>query len=333
MNWPFYNHRKSWALRRKARHALADLTAQRVNIHAINAAQYPCFICLRNETLRLPYFLDHHRRLGVDHFIIVDNGSDDGLLDLLADERDVSVYQTPASYRAARFGMDWINALLNLYGRGKWCLTLDADELLVFDGFDRGIACLTDVLDQNGQTAFGALMVEIFANAPLGQGDYAPGQDPAQLLNWFDTAPYWQRRKQPMQNLVLQGGPRARAFFAQDPIKAPTLNKLPLVKWKSGNVYVTSTHSALPVSLNLSYDGPKTALSGALLHTKFLPDAPSRAASEQKRGQHFETPQRFDEYYQAVQSGLNLWHAGARRYSSADDLIDAGLMPALNWGQ
>ncbi len=31
------------------------------------------FSCIRNEVLRLPYFLDYHRSMGVDRFIFIDN--------------------------------------------------------------------------------------------------------------------------------------------------------------------------------------------------------------------------------------------------------------------
>ena len=36
------------------------------------------FCTMRNEDVRLPYFLRYYRDLGVDHFLFVDNASDDG---------------------------------------------------------------------------------------------------------------------------------------------------------------------------------------------------------------------------------------------------------------
>jgi Glycosyl transferase family 2 len=36
------------------------------------------FGIVRNENLRLPYFLDYHRSIGVARFFIVDNDSGDG---------------------------------------------------------------------------------------------------------------------------------------------------------------------------------------------------------------------------------------------------------------
>ena len=45
---------------------------------------------LRNERVRLPYFLRYYRNLGVGHFLFVDNDSDDGTRELLAKQEDVS---------------------------------------------------------------------------------------------------------------------------------------------------------------------------------------------------------------------------------------------------
>ena len=61
---------------------------------------------MRNERIRLPYFLAYYRRLGIDHFLIVDNGSDDGTREYLADQPDVSVWSATAGYKQSRFGMD-----------------------------------------------------------------------------------------------------------------------------------------------------------------------------------------------------------------------------------
>ena len=82
--------------------------------------------------IRLPHFLDYYRRLGVDHFLFVDNGSDDGTAEYLAAQPDVSLWATNHSYRLARFGVDWLGWLQWRYGHGHWCLTVDADELLVY---------------------------------------------------------------------------------------------------------------------------------------------------------------------------------------------------------
>ena len=51
-----------------------------------------CFIVLRNEKVRLPFFLKYYRALGIKHFFIVDNGSTDGSTQYLAAQSDVSLW-------------------------------------------------------------------------------------------------------------------------------------------------------------------------------------------------------------------------------------------------
>lgn len=47
------------------------------------------FSTLRNERVRLPYFLNYYREMGINHFLIVDNDSDDGSAEYLAEQPDV----------------------------------------------------------------------------------------------------------------------------------------------------------------------------------------------------------------------------------------------------
>jgi hypothetical protein len=70
------------------------------------------FACVRNEELRLPHFLDYHRKLGVDRFFIVDNASED---DAFAAQPDVHVFFAPGSYAPSNCGVSWLNSLLSRY--------------------------------------------------------------------------------------------------------------------------------------------------------------------------------------------------------------------------
>ena len=120
--------RKRWRIRAmRKRHELRPVVSR---VGAIRPDSLLLFSTLRNELVRLPYFLRYYRELGINHFLIVDNGSDDGSDALLAAQADVSLWRTTAGYKASRFGVDWVTWLLARYGHGHWCLTLDADILL-----------------------------------------------------------------------------------------------------------------------------------------------------------------------------------------------------------
>ena len=67
-----------------------QLRPVRDNTQWIGAGDVLCFVTLRNEMNRLPYFLEHYRALGVRHFLMVDNNSTDGSGDFLATQADVS---------------------------------------------------------------------------------------------------------------------------------------------------------------------------------------------------------------------------------------------------
>lgn len=294
----------------------------------IRAGDILAVMVLRNEIARLPFFLEHYRRLGVGHFLVVDNGSDDGSAGLLAAQPDVSLWQTDASYRAARFGLDWMTWLQMRYAHGHWCLMVDADEILVFPEMEQGgLPGLTGELEATGRDAYGALMLDMYPRGALDAHSYVPGQDPAEILNWFDDGPWRAVRQYPLGNLWVQGGVRERVFFADDPRRSPTLNKLPLVKWDRRYAYVNSTHSMLPPRLNAAYDGPGGSTpAGVLLHSKFLPGIVSRSEIEQQRGEHFHTPASFDDYYARLMAAPDLWCDRSVCYTGVDDLERCGLV-------
>lgn len=307
--------------------AVADRT------RAIVPGAVLCFAVVRNEALRLPYWLEHHRRLGVGHFLIVAQDCTDGTQAMLEAARDVSVWSTGAGYRQSRFGADWLNRLLSRYGRGHWCLTLDADELFVYPHCDdRDLSALTAFLDARGQVSMGATMLDLYPRGRLESGRYVAGQDPVEVLTHFDAWGHVVERQLPMENLWLRGGPRARAFFAERPLRAPTLNKVPLVRWRRGYVYVNSTHSALPRPLNRVYDGPgHRATTGALLHTKFLPGIAARSAEEKRRGEHFGRPADFDRYYDGLIADPLLWTPDSIAYDGWRQLERLGLISRGAW--
>lgn len=333
---PLQKYKLRWKRRRwlwrafRARHDLTQVTPLK-SAHRPGALLG--FLCVRNEIERIAHVIDYYRTRGVDHFYIVDNASDDGTADWLKAALDVTLWHTEASYRASKFGIDWINWLLTRYGHGHWCLTVDADELLVFMGDDqRNIPDLTRHLDEKKRSAFGALMLDLYPQSSLGTAPVS--SDPLEILDWFDPAPYRSQRQSPMGNLWVQGGPRDRVFFSTTPQKAPTLNKLPLVRWRRGMVYVNSTHAMLPRPMNMAYDGPGGEIpSGALLHTKFLPEIVDKSAQERHRAQHFHTPAEFAHYYDQIEAEPTLWHPESVRYQSPKQLADLSLITPCDWAE
>lgn len=291
------------------------------------------FSTLRNERVRLPYFLDYYRRMGVNRFLMVDNGSDDGSAEYLAEQPDVSVWVTQASYKASNFGVDWLNGLKRRYAHGHWVLVVDPDEFLVYPYCDsRPLRALTDWLDASSIRSLSAMLLDMYPRGPVDQQPYREGQDPFEIACWFDPANYAIRRNSEYGNLWIQGGPRARVFFADAAAKAPALNKIPLVKWDRRYAYASSTHMLLPRGLNLVYDqdgGERT--SGLLLHAKFLSTFVEKSREELERREHYAGGREYAAYAEGLEGKADLWCPWSERYINWRQLEILGLMSRGNW--
>lgn len=291
------------------------------------------FCTLRNEAERIDWFLHHYRSLGVQHFIFIDNDSTDGTRETLLAAPDVTLYTTKASYKQSRFGMDWIAWAMLRHAQGHWCVVADADELLIYPHWQtRPLAALTGWLERENQSVLPAMMLELYPKGPLNTVACRPGTDPTDVLSWFDAGNYTIAHRPLLDALLIQGGPRARNFFATAPNRAPTLTKLPLIKWSFHNAWVNSTHSALPRALNRTYDSTGgEQISGVLLHTKFLPAIVEKARIEKVRGQHFGNAQVFDDYYDHLAQAPDLWCDTSTRYEGWEQLEALGLMSRGGW--
>lgn len=291
------------------------------------------FATLRNERVRLPYFLRHYRELGIDHFLMVDNASNDGSREYLAEQPDVSLWTTEAGYAASRFGMDWMMELLRRHGHGHWCLTVDVDEFLIYPFYEtRPLRALTDWLDSGNIRTFSAMLLDMYPKGPLQAQPYHEGQNPFEIARWFDSGNYTIRRNPGCGNLWIQGGPRARSFFASNPPAAPALNKVPLVKWHRSYAYVSSTHMLLPRGLNLVYDswhGEKA--SGCLLHAKFLDTFAAKAQEEMERGQHYAESREYRAYLAGLDEQPDFWNRWSEQYINWRQLEILGLISRGGW--
>lgn len=323
--------RKRWRIRafRKRR----ELRPVVNRVSQIRPENILLFATLRNEKVRLPYFLRYYRDLGVNHFLIVDNGSDDGTAEYLSAQPDVSLWRTDASYKRSRFGMDWMNWLLMRHGHGHWTLCVDPDEFFVYPFCDtRPLRALTDWLDASSIKSFSAMLLDMYPKGPVGAQPYREGQDPMEIVQYFDSGNYTISRNRRFGNLWIQGGPRARTFFTDVPERAPALNKVPLVKWHRAFAYVSSTHMLLPRGLNQVWDewGGEKA-SGCLLHAKFLDTFPAKANEEMQRKQHYANSHEYIAYKQGLKDQPELWCKWSEKYINWRQLEILGLMSKGNW--
>ncbi len=291
---------------------------QRSLIFPVNAIL--CFACVRNEALRLPYFIEYHRHLGINRFLIVDNGSRDGTLEFLMGQHDIHVFRTGESYASANYGMAWLNALLATYGVGHWCLTLDADELLIYPHSESlDLRRLTRYLEWHQSNGLKTFMLDMYADKPILQTVYSAGTSLLTACPYFDADTYHEVGK---DGVPIRGGPRHRLFWQGRAMQkpSPVLKKIPLVKWRKELHYAASTHAISDVKLS--------QLTGALMHFKLLSDFYESASREVDRKEHWDGAAQYKAYRDGLEEATNISAIGShsRKYSDSIQLVALGLM-------
>jgi hypothetical protein len=223
------------------------------------------FMVVWNESVRLESMLKHYRQLGVNRFFMVDAGSTDGTLDLLARAPDAHVFSA-----AGDDGIGWINSLLDMYGSGHWTLTAEPGELFVYPHYEElELPLFCKYLNYVGSQAVPCVSIDMYAASPICDAVHSPGAPLLDTCPYFDAAPYDMVRTQDSPYFKIHGGVRARAF-GQAGAKSPAvLSRVPLVRWRAGMRYLGGTANITPITL--------ANILGAILRFEFLNDFAERS--------------------------------------------------------
>src|SRR5215210_5008710 len=111
-------------------------------------------------------FVEHHTSMGIKHMFFLDNGSTDGTVEALKEYENVTVLQTGLPYKRYKGSMK--QYLIERFGRGRWCLCVDIDELFDYPYSDVvGLDSLLGYLNERSYTAVVAQMLDMFPEEPL----------------------------------------------------------------------------------------------------------------------------------------------------------------------
>ncbi len=270
------------------------------------------FLVVRNEAHLLPWFLDYYTRLGVDRFFCVDNQSTDGTREILLRHRHVHVFRTDASYKTSKYGVYWRVPLVRAYGRQKWCVFVDADEKLVFPGFERvSLRELCGSLEEEGALGLEASWIQMYAQGPIRLARPEIEQDPVRVCPYFDADSADPSLPHPR-----------RLGWRFHPSKAPLLYRC-----RRGPFVAGGNHQ-----LKWPPGAPKrtSATRAGVMHFKFTAALFGKCQEELARRQHFASDSKYRGFYQALGADpqLSLMHAASVRFESSEQLIQLGLMRA-----
>lgn len=279
----------------------------------------PLAAVVRNERALIQSFLDHYRQLGIGRFLIVDNGSDDGTFELLAEQPDVDLWRTNASYKKSGFGAYWQDGLLSKYAPNRWVMYADVDEFLVFCGMEKGLGNLVGSLARRGLSRLFAPLLDVYSQTSIDRTVIAPEQHPLEACCWFDAD--GEKHEDGPRGVSVRGGVRQRLFF-EDHRSSPELAKYPLVFYDHETALVTS-HFPEPSGKNVG-----AVPYGRLMHAKFISNLNSKIQLALREGQHWKDSVEYRRYQNTLSKDQDLtpYHEGSAKYTGPDSLVSAGFM-------
>jgi hypothetical protein len=254
-----------------------------------------CFSLIYNEDWFLPHFLNHHRALGVGHFVFYDDNSTDHSREILMGEQDCTVLEA-ADKDAPRHRLGLMqrmlgNWVLKSFGAGTWALHLDVDELVILPPGFSSIGEVVRYLEERKQACTMAAMVDFYPARlsgrfydPLGPLQGSPFFDADPVFKWFPDRP---RPK------IVAAGPRPRLLkklareypakipeiYGDKPYRVAKTWKVPLIKSGQGIVRTD------PHNINVI---PPDDIQLGLAHFKFYPGLDARVQNALDRQGYFQ---------------------------------------------
>ncbi|MDX8341769.1 glycosyltransferase family 2 protein [Draconibacterium sp. IB214405] len=284
------------------------------------------FVIARNESLRLPYFLRYYLDRGVDRIFLIDNDSTDNTIEIALQFPNVHVFKITESFKNF---WNWIEFFLNKYGKNRWCLVVDVDELLSYP-FEEitPLKTLVNYLEKNKFDAIRSFLLDIYSDKPIIETNYCPNNNPLESCPYFDPTfnegrikLFDKKRWMYFETIIYFGGMRERVFnkIARSSWNYH-LSKISLFKY-SGNVYVTEgMHSV---------NGAQIAdITGVVFHTKYMQDFIKRVMIESQREVHFGNAMEYKIYNKAClsENDITLCFKDSVRFENSRQLIKLGIM-------
>jgi hypothetical protein len=180
--------------------------------------------------------LEYYCSLGAKHVVFLDNGSTDGCVEVLKDYDNVTVLRTGLPYNT--YNVPIKRYLVERFGRGRWTLSVDQDELFDYPFSDVvSLKALLGYLSENSYTAVVAYMLDMFPER-LSEGDALTEdltlEDLKRTNRFYDISEVIRANYHDVGDIgnvlaneeieVLRGGVRERLFHVR-----PMLTKHPLV--------------------------------------------------------------------------------------------------------
>ena len=217
----------------------------------------PTVVCMeKNSIVYMKKLLPYYRKLGIRHFIMIDDHSTDGTKEYLQKQNDVTIYTAPKPYEYHRRG-GWVLQVIQDCGRDRWYLRLDSDEFLSWRGMESSdIHSILQLMERHGMGTIRALMLDMYPEHGFLDGK---SDDEAFMEDylWFDDGSSFSEETESGE---IFGGMRWRTAGAKLRMDKYILFRPDKGYWPIMDHHVTGIHNSMEKNIYCVFR-----------HYKFLP--------------------------------------------------------------
>lgn len=282
-------------------------------------------LCLvRDGELWIPSFVRHHLELGAKHIFFLDNGSTDSTVERARSFPRVTVWRTRLPF--GRFEIAFRRWLVRKFGRGRWCLIADVDELFDYPrSGDLPLALFLRYLNRRGFGVVTTQMLDMFSDRSFRELESRPEDDLRETYPYYDLSDVERRRD------VFWIDDRIphhrRLFCAFGGVRERVFGSTGLLQTKHALVRAGQDVRVLPYDGHFSV-GPVADVTGVLLHYKFLSNLLEQARTAVREGQHSRGSIHYRAFLRVLsrEPDLSLHSETAERLESVDELVEKGFL-------
>jgi hypothetical protein len=291
-------------------------------------------LCLvRNGLPWIKTFVEHYFSLGVKHIVFLDNNSTDDTVAAATRYNDVTVLRAklPVNAHGGAGQLEMMNYLRARFGRDRWSLCVDIDELFDYPYSDViNLTSLLSYLNAKSFTAVTAQLLDMFPEKPVLERAEEQDEPLKEVHRFYDLSNLerWNKEDRPkmlprFNNTVeseevewFRGGIRKTIFSIK-----PYLTKYPLVLY-DGKTWPDPPHYV--------YNARIADFTCVLLHYKFLNDYRERTVEAAPSWRNTITSDEYRRYLEELERNpsLRLKEETAREIASVNDLLENGFLSA-----
>ena len=282
-------------------------------------------VLLRNGRPYIKAFIEHYLSLGAKHIVFLDNGSTDGTVEALKGYDNVTVLRSMLPYK--RYNVAMKRYLIERFGRGRWTLSVDMDELFDYPYSDVvSLKALLRYLNENSYTAVVAYMLDMFPERLLEDNLPVLDEPLKELYRFYDISDVHTRSYHDIGDIgnvlaneeikILWGGVQRRLFGV-----GPLLTKHPLVFFDD---------KLRPMDLSDHWVGNARIadFTGVLLHYKFVNGIHEQVRREIDERRDLSLNDKYDKYLKVLEQTpiLLMKNDTSRELKSVNELVGTRLV-------